>query len=186
MVEPDPRLPVTGLRLDADRSRRQADLEQVRALLLPGEHLPDRAPALLPHTGPAVVGYAEACGAGVADRVRSVLFDAYWRCGADLGSPEVLRRLLVEPLLAGHSDSWPVRESGYGVTLAGGPITSQAWRRVREWRAGWQQTATGVLPVLVAGGSTLAGPAVVTALHAPPGHPGEQGGTHVARTGVPW
>jgi hypothetical protein len=174
MVEPDQHLPVTGLRLDAAaRARRQAELEQVRGVLLPGEQLPDRAPALLPHTGPAVAGYAEACGAGVADRVRQVLFDAYWRDGADLGSPEVLRRLLVEPLLAGHSDSWPVRVSGYGVTLAGGPITSQAWRRTRDWQAGWQQTAAGVLPVLVAPGGTVAGRAVLAALRTtPPPQPG--------------
>lgn len=167
MIEPDLHMPVTGLRPHTGvQQKRQAELEQVRALLLPGEQLPDLAPSLLPHTGPAVAGYAEARGAGVADTVRRVLFDAYWQHGADIGNPEVLRRLLVEPILAGHSTSWPLRESGYAVTLAGGPITSQAYRAMRDWQADWHHSAGGVVPALVSGGSLVSGPDVVGALRA--------------------
>lgn len=167
MVVPDPHLPVTGLRLDrACRSRLDAELTAVSAALLPGEELPEQAPAFLPHTGPAVAGYAEADGAGVGGLVRRVLFDAYWQHGADIGNPEVLRRLLVEPILAGHSTSWPLRESGYAVTLAGGPITTTAYCHMRDWRHDWQHAAGSALPAMVDDSGTVTGQDVLHALRA--------------------
>lgn len=138
MIDPDAapgtRLAAPGRRLDPPAAQKAAaGLAAVRALLLPGEHLPDRPPALLPHTGPAVVGYAEAVGAGVGDQVRPILFDAYWRQGLDIGLPEVLRRLLHTPLRAGTSTVQPISEHGYAVTLTGGPVTTAAHHRLRRW-----------------------------------------------------
>lgn len=171
MVDPDAapgtRLSAPGLRLDPPAAERAAtDLDAVRALLLPGEHLPARPPVFVPHTGPAVAGYAEAVGAGVGDQVRRLLFDAYWQEGADIGLPEVLRRLLQAPLQAGTSAVRPVRDSGYAVTLTGGPITTDAYRRTRAWQQRWLTTGTGALPALAADGTATHGPAALVALAA--------------------
>lgn len=135
MIDPDAapgtRLAVPGSRLDPPGAEQAAaDLEAVRALPLPGEHLPGSMPVFVPHTGPGVVGYAEAVGAGVSDQVRRLLFDVYWQQGADIGPPEVLRRILQAPLRAGASAVRPFREHGYAVTLTGGAITTEAHRRV--------------------------------------------------------
>jgi len=166
-VAPGTRLAAPGPQRDAlGAERAAADLEAVRELLLPGEHLPARPPALVPHTGPAVVGYAEAVGAGVGDRVRRLLFDAYWLHGADIGLPDVLRRILQAPLRAGSSSSTPVREYGYAVTLTGGPITTDAHLRVRAWHAGWRATSADALPALTVDTTTTSGPAALTALTA--------------------
>jgi len=121
MVAPRLRLPAAGRPGGAGREVLQAELDAAGELLLPGEQLPSRAPVVLPTTAPAVAGYAEAVGAGVADAVRGLLFDAYWLHGADIANPEVLRRLLAAPIRRGHSTAWPLRDSGYAVTLAGGP-----------------------------------------------------------------
>lgn len=165
MVDPDPSRPTTGRRLDHDaRCQLDAELALASAALMPGERLPVQAPTFLPRSGPAIAGYAEAVGAGVGALVRRVLFDAYWQHAADIGNPEVLRLLLVEPILGGHSRSWPLRESGYAVTLAGGPVTSTAYCRMRDWQRDWRQTAGGALPALVEEGGTITGPDVLDAL----------------------
>jgi len=66
MVAPRLRLPAAGRPGGAGREVLQAELDAARELLLPGEQLPSRAPVVLPTTAPAVAGYAEAVGAGVA------------------------------------------------------------------------------------------------------------------------
>lgn len=147
-----------GTRLDADdRSRLEDELAAVGGLLLPGQRLPSRGPAFVPYTSPAVAGYAEALGAGVEDVVRRLLFDAYWQHDADIGNPEVLRRLLAAPIRAGHSTSWPLRDSGCAVSLAGGPITTRAYDHMRDWQGDWLQAAGGATPA-IAGGGKITGP----------------------------
>lgn len=166
---PGTRLAAPGRRLDAPSTERAAaDLEAVRALLLPGEHLPARPPAFVPHTGPAVVGYAEAVAAGVPDQVRRLLFDAYWQHGTDIGLPEVLRRLLQAPLRDGTSEVRAIAEHGYGVTLTGGPMTTDAHRRTRAWHDGWLATCVAGLPALTVGASTMCAAAALTALEGSP------------------
>src|SRR6476469_9925423 len=116
-VEADPRLPVGGGRTDvAHRDTVDREFESLDRLLLPGEELPRSTPIFRPNTRGAVSGYAEAYGAGVADDVRRLLFAAYWMRGADIGSPEMLRRLLAGPVLRGHSTSVPLSEFGYVVS----------------------------------------------------------------------
>ncbi len=165
MVDPEPRLPGAGRARHAiGRHRHEAGQAAVFPMLLPGERLPPRLPTFIPNTGPAVVGYAEAVGAGVGDRVRELLFDAYWHSGADIGNPEILRRLLAAPVRAGHSTSWPLRDFGYAVSLAGGPITNDAYYRIRKWHAGWHTAAGTALPTLVDCGTTISGQSVFAAL----------------------
>lgn len=155
--------PLTGRRLDDDGSRRMAqEWRQVQELLLPGEELPGRPPATLSSTRAAVAGFAEAVGAGVADPVRRLLFRAYWVDGLDIGNPEILRALLAAPIRAGHATSAPLREFGYAVSPARGPVTSEAHRRIRRWRDDWAALGDGTVPALVEDGSALTGvPAVL-------------------------
>jgi hypothetical protein len=146
-IEHDPSLPVTGQRLDRGGvTERETQLNE---LLLPTERLSGRVPGFVPNTEAAVTGYAEACGAGVAAQVRRVLFAAYWVRGLDIGSAEVLRRLLAGPLRRGHSTSLPVRDFGYAVSPSRGPITTGAWRRIRAWAQQWRHLECPCTPALV-------------------------------------
>lgn len=161
-VEHRPRLPVTGLRLgESARETRDRELDDVRSLGLPGETLPEHAPALLPHTGSAVAAYAEAYGAGVADLVRPLLFQAYWVDGLDIGNPEVLRRLLPAAFRQGRrtSDpiSDPIRDFGYAVTSAHTPITHAAYSRVHRWQQDWLALGGAVALTLVTDSATVTG-----------------------------
>ena len=149
-VEADPWLPVSWRRIDvAGHAVLERELESLESLLLPDEELPLSLPAFRPNTRGAVSGFAEAYGAGVSDDVRRLLFDAYWTRGADIGSPGVLRRLLAGPLLRGHSPSVPVTEFGYAVSPSRGPITTDAFRLIREWSRQREILGAGRLPVLV-------------------------------------
>ncbi len=163
MLAPEPSLPVTARRLDAaGLERLQKQLEEVRRHLVPGEDFHVRTPSFVPNTRPAVAGYAEAYGIGVAQTVRRLLFDGHWLGGADIGNPEVLRTMLVDPIRVGQSTSWPLREAGYAVSLAGGPITTAAYHRILEWRDQWQRAGNDAWPVLTGDGRTLAGADVLT------------------------
>ena len=158
-------LPAAGRPLGASaRQRLEVELASINDILLPGEMLPARAPTFIPNTGPAVVGYSEAVGAGVGGPVRQLLFDAYWQRGADIGNPEVLRRLLADPIHAGHSTSWPLRDFGYAVSLAGGPITNDAYYRIRDWRADWHAAEGTTFPTLIDPDTTSTGEAVLAIL----------------------
>lgn len=157
-VDEHPRWPVTGTSLDpAARARLRQRLTELDALLLPDETLRWAPPSIVPRGEAAVSGYAEAYGAGVADDVRRLLFTAYWLDGLDIGSVEVLRRRLAGPILRGHSDSEPLRRTGFAVSVTGAPITTSAWLRVRAWREEWlglpPTVPAGELPILVEDGS---------------------------------
>jgi hypothetical protein len=157
-IEREPSLPVSGRPLSGGGEL----ASQLSEPLRPGERPPWRMPGFVPNTEAAVSGYAEACGAGVAEQVRRVLFDAYWVHGADIGSAEVLRRLLAGPIQRGHSTSFPLHDFGYAVSPSRGPITTKAWRRIRHWRAGWAALNLTRTPGLIAdGGEILCGAAAV-------------------------
>jgi hypothetical protein len=149
-VETDPRLPLGGRRMDAAQHHAlEQELDTLERLLLPDEELPLSVPAFRPNTRGAVSGYAEAYGAGVADDVRRLLFSAYWTHGKDIGSPESLRRLLAGPILRGHSPSVTLSEFGYAVSPSRGPITTDAYRRIRDWSHQREVLGARPLPLLV-------------------------------------
>lgn len=157
-VEHRPRLPFSGLRLDAAaRDLRDRELAATRRLLRPGEELPTSAPGALPHTASAVAAYAEAYEAGVADLVRPLLFRAYWIDGMDIGDPEVLRRLLPGAFRQGRHTSDAIHQFGYAVTSQHAPLTYAAGRRMREWERDWLALGSRVELTLVADGAALTG-----------------------------
>lgn len=158
-VEQRPARPVPGVRLPAaeqqELSGRFADLD---GLLLPGERLPRAVPGFSPRTEAAVSAYAEAHGSKVDGDVRRLLFELYWRDGADIGNPTVLRTPLAGPILRAGVDADPLRQVGYVVTVNGGPITTGAYRRTRAWRVEWRALGSPSLPVVLVDGATLCGP----------------------------
>lgn len=164
-VEVHPRTPIAGAHLDAAELDRLATLfAELTGMLLPGEKLPWAMPTLIPKTEAAVSAYAEACGAGVADDVRRLLFTMYWEEGVDIGNPNELRTPLAGPILRGSSTADPLRESGYAVSVNRGPITTGAYNRIFGWRTDWLQLDSQLLPALVDGAVTLIGADVVRRL----------------------
>ena len=128
----------------------QRDLDRVSGRLLPGEDLPHSPAGFVPFTQPAVSGYAEAYLAGVAPKVRRLLFEAFWLHGVDLGDARLVRSLLADAVRAGDSRSELVRDWGYAVDVTGAPVSSEAWRLLRTWRTGWSRAGDGV-PLLQVG-----------------------------------
>jgi len=124
-------------------------LTTTRPHILTGETLPGALPSMTPRSTAAIAGYAEAVGAGVPHEVRPLLFSSYWQASLDIGDPEVLRTLLAGPILRGTSTAEPLRASGYCVSVAGTPITTEAARRMREWSTGWRELGHPQPPVVV-------------------------------------
>lgn len=165
-VEHEPRRPLTGEH-PGPRERGCWDerWQAVQAVLLSQERLPGRLPAVVPSTRGAVAAYAEAYGAGVPDRARRLLFRACWVDGRDIGDPEVLRGLLGDTIRSGHSASPPLREWGYAVSAARGPVTTSAFRLIRDWRRAWSSSGAPQEPLLVGpDGVSVVGRAVLTEL----------------------
>ncbi|MGN6130366.1 MAG: DsbA family oxidoreductase [Nocardioidaceae bacterium] len=136
------------------------ELADVESHLLPDEQLPHALSGFLPHTKAAVSGYAEAYGAGVADAVRQLLFEAFWLHGADLGDARLVRTLLVDAIRSGATASGALHDWGYAVDVTGGPVTTTAWRLIRDWRRAWAGEGQGTVPVLYVdgGGPSTASP----------------------------
>lgn len=157
-VEHAPSLPVVGQRLD-DAGQREVseELGSVRQLLTPEEEFAAATPSMLPNTAAANAGYAEAVGGGVGDDVRRLLFDAYWRRGTDVGSVDVLRAMLAEPIRRGHSSAFPLRESGFAVSTNRGPITTTAFHRLTTWHHEWVELSTSTTPTVVVDGESYVG-----------------------------
>lgn len=157
-VEHRPGLPVAGRTLDPPaRAALEDEIAEIRGLLIEGEDLPLAVPHLQPRTEAAAAGLAEAAGVGMEDEVRRLLFSAYWLHGTNIGDPEALRGLLVGPILRGHGGADPLHESGYAVSVSGGPITTAAYRRIQGWRRGWAQSGSTTTPTVVADAAVIVG-----------------------------
>lgn len=127
----------------------QEEIDSLEESLLDGERLPATPQPMRPRSPAAIAGYAEAVGAGVPMDVLDLLLSAYWDHGLDIGDPEVLRPLLAGPILRGDSVADPLRESGYAVSGNRGPVTTDAYMRIRSWNRAWQQLGSPQLPVVV-------------------------------------
>lgn len=146
---------------EGELQRLRDDMDRVLASLLPGEELPYSLAGFVPETEAAVSGYAEAYVAGVAEQVRTLLFNAFWMGSVDLDDPALVRTLLVDAVRCGASPSEPVRDWGYLVDNTGGPVSTSAWRCVRRWASDRAATGAPELPVLLAGSTPLLGAAAV-------------------------
>ncbi len=157
-VQHRPHLPVTGRRLSAtDQDTLTERFHRLQDLLLPRERLPWSLPSMTANTEAPVSAYAEVYGSAAAGDMRRLLFELYWREGADIGSPNVLRNPLAGPVLRADSAADPLRQIGYAVSVNRAPITTGAFLRIRAWRAQWAELGSPELPVLLVGGATLSG-----------------------------
>jgi hypothetical protein len=145
----------------------QEEMDRVVGSLLAGERLPYDLAGFVPRTRATVAAYAESYAAGVADPVRSVVFESFWMHGVDIGDAKVLRTLLVDELRGSASPSEAVRDWGQCVDVTGGPISTAAWRLVGRWATEWRDSGREVTPVVTVPGSPpLHGVAAVTWLGA--------------------
>jgi hypothetical protein len=157
-VEHDPWRPGQG----ASRFEElREEMDDVCAELLPQEELPYSLAGFVPRTQAAVAAYAEAYAAGVAPRVRDVLYESFWMNGVDIGDPKVLRTLLVDAIRSGSSPSEQLRDWGLAVDVNGGPVSTTAWRLVRDWRSEWHRDDNQVVPIVRAADTTIVGVAAV-------------------------
>lgn len=153
--------------VDDDTRRHIADIEQWwRDSALPGEPTARSNTHVVPWPDPPVSAYAEAVVAGVADHVRALLFRSYWVGNEDIGNPDVLRGLLAVPILHGRSPAEVHSESGYAVSISGGPLTTDGWRLIEQWRGEWHDLGRPELPVVRDGDTTLVGREAVSHLGA--------------------
>ena len=98
----------------------------------------------------------ETAADGIQDRLRLRLFESIWARGRNLSGPQEVRRVLtdllwpadpIEPHLVSPDlpstllhDPDPmriVRREGGTVTPDGGPLTTAAYYRARQWRQQW-------------------------------------------------
>ncbi|MGH3228656.1 MAG: DsbA family oxidoreductase [Streptosporangiaceae bacterium] len=179
-VEHSPRLPVTGVRSPPHDTDGGDDLAQAARLALPGERLPATLPAMISNTRAAVSAYAEAITDGIADRLRLRLFESIWAQGRNIsGVPEVRRVItdllwpadpiyphlispdLPTPVLHDPDPASIVRREGGTVTPDGGPLTTAAYDRARQWRRQWLALGAGepAIPAVIGpDGAVHAGP----------------------------
>lgn len=157
-VEHLPELPAASRRLtDADRNELTERFDALGSLLLSGETLPWSMPPVRPRSQAAVSAYAETYASPVAVEVRRLLFELYWREGADIGNPTVLRTPLAGAVLRSGITADPLWQSGYAVAMTGGPVTTAAYRRIRSWRDEWRDLGGPPLPIVLSDGATLHG-----------------------------
>ncbi len=175
---------------DATQQARERELASVLAHVRDDEPidrdlLPRHVPAVLPSTNAAVVAYAEAANAGVGDVARRLLFAAYWQDGLDLGNLNLLRALLLNPVLRAVANRHPapsrptppwrwdgaanvVSWTGNLVSVQGGPITAAGERLVRTWREQRRALdAPACLTLVTAAGQVLSGAAALDELLLP-------------------
>ncbi|HJY73404.1 MAG TPA: DsbA family protein [Streptosporangiaceae bacterium] len=164
-VEHRPRLPVTGAKPQPRSVGAQDDLAEAAQLALPGEQLPAGPPAVISNTRAAVSAYAEAVADGIQDRLRLRLFEVIWAQGRNMSSAYDVRRVvaallwpadpiyphlvspdLPAPVLHDPDPMRIVRREGGTITPDGGPLTTAAYHRARQWRQQWLALFEPALP----------------------------------------
>ena len=164
-VEHQPRLPVTGAKPTPGGMGAEGDLAEAAQLALPGEQLPAGPPSVISNTRAAVSAYAEAIADGIQDRLRLRLFESIWAQGRNMSSAYDVRRVvaallwptdpiyqhlvspdLPTPVLHDPDPMQIVRREGGTITPDGGPLTTAAYNRVRQWRQQWLALFGPALP----------------------------------------
>lgn len=139
-----------------DRSNRFEDLrdemEEVQALLLPGEQLPFALAGFLPHTGAATAAYAEAYAAGASAAVRALLFEALWLHSLDLADPSVVHTLVVDAIRTQRPPGHPLAQWEYDAGATAHSCHTTAARLCATWAAEWRAIGHGTVPALLING----------------------------------
>jgi hypothetical protein len=166
-VEHRPQLPVTGAKPPPGSVGARDDLAEAAQLALPGEQLPGGPPSMISNTRAAVSAYAEAIADGIQDRLRLRLFESIWAQGRNMSSAYDVRRVvaallwpadpiyqhlvspdLPAPVLHDPDPMQIVRREGGVITPDGGPLTTAAYHRARQWRQQWLALFEPALPEL--------------------------------------
>jgi len=200
-VEHLPRLPVTGYKprpgeLQPGDAGGEDDLAEAACLALPDEWLPASLPAVISNTRAAVSAYAEAITDGVQDRLRLRLFEAIWAQGSNMSSAQEVRRVITDllwpadpiyphlispdlptPVLHDPDPMRIVRREGGTVTQDGGPLTTAAYDRARQWRQEWLALSQSALSQSALSQSALPEPAVPAVI-------GPDGAVHAGPDGL--
>lgn len=164
-VEYRPRLPMAGVRLDGPaRTVRRRELDAAQQLVELSEEFEARVTDFLPNSQAAVAAYAESFEVGIPDLVRKLLFEAYWIHGRDIGSPNVLRNLLLGEFENARASTDPPRLSGYVVSVQGSPVTTAAYRRVRDWQDAWLNLGSAIDLTIVTPEAVESGTSALKAL----------------------
>jgi hypothetical protein len=112
-----------------------------------------------------VSAYAEAIADGIQDRLRLRLFESIWAQGRNMSSAYDVRRVvaallwpadpiyphlvspdLPAPVLHDPDPMRIVRREGGTITPDGGPLTTAAYHRARQWRQQWLALFEPALP----------------------------------------
>ena len=155
-VEHRPRLPVTGAKPPPGSMGAHDDLAEAAQLALPGEQLPAGQPSVISNTRAAVSAYAEAIADGIQDPLRVRLFESIWAQGRNMSSADDVRRVVADllwpadpiyphlvspdlptPVMHDPDPMQIVRREGGVITPDGGPLTTAAYHRARQWRQQW-------------------------------------------------
>jgi hypothetical protein len=173
----------------ATKGGAQDDLAEAAQFALPGEQLPAGPPSVVSYTRAAVSAYAESIADGIQARLRLRLFESIWAQGRNMSSAYDVRRVvaallwptdpiyphlispdLPTPVLHEPDPMQIVRREGGTITLDGGPLTTAAYHRARQWRQQWLALFEPALPEPVI-------PAVIG--------PGRRGPRRPGRTALP-
>jgi hypothetical protein len=84
-----------------------------------------------------VSAYAEAVADGIQDRLRLRLFEAIWTQERNMSSAYDVRRVVAALQI--------VRREGGTITPDGGPLTTAASDRARQWRQQWMALCEAAL-----------------------------------------
>ena len=120
---------------------------------------------MISNTRAAVSAYAEAITDGIQDRLRLRLFESIWAQGRNMSSAYDVRRVvaallwpadpiyphlvspdLPAPVLHDPDPMRIVRREGGTITPDGGPLTTAAYHRARQWRQQWLALFEPALP----------------------------------------
>ena len=120
---------------------------------------------MISNTRAAVSAYAEAIADGIQDRLRLRLFESIWAQGRNMSSAYDVRRVvaallwpadpiyphlvspdLPTPVLHDPDPMRIVRREGGTITPDGGPLTTAAYHRARQWRQQWLALFEPALP----------------------------------------
>jgi hypothetical protein len=173
-VEHDPGLRPAGRRTEACRPAWGAEMAELAGLAQPGEYVPAALPPVISNTTAAVAAYGEAVSDGVQHELRRHLFRAFWVQGRRLSSAREVRDLVREimappdrilphllspdlPLQILHEPDPAaiMRRSGGTISMAGDPLTTAGYRRIRLWRQGWLTLPSQVIPAVIDPGGRL-------------------------------